>query len=165
MKIGNNFTGFNISAKGLRVQRKKMNLIAENISNADSVRDSEGNPYKRKYLLVNEVEGGSSSTTIDKGKTLKLAGSSNIHIQKPFNDNRVKMSKENMNFNVKEDETTGEVVYMPDHPDADEEGYVEMSNVNVINEMVDMISATRNYEANLTALNASKQMIKDALEI
>lgn len=54
---------------------------------------------------------------------------------------------------------------MPEHPDADEKGYVQMSNVNVLNEMVDMIAATRSYEANLTALNSSKQMIKDSLEI
>jgi flagellar basal-body rod protein FlgC len=59
----------------------------------------------------------------------------------------------------------GELIYMPDHPDADQNGYVKMSNVNVINEMVDMIAASRSYEANLTAFNSSKQMAKDSLDI
>ena len=68
-------------------------------------------------------------------------------------------------INVVEDKTEGDWVHMPEHPDANEEGYVELSNVNVINEMIDMIAATRSYEANLTAFNASKQMAKDALEI
>ena len=70
-----------------------------------------------------------------------------------------------LNIEVEEDSSTGELIFMPNHPDADENGYVESSNVNVINEMVEMIEATRNYEANLKALNASKEMIKDSLEI
>ena len=63
------------------------------------------------------------------------------------------------------DQKTGDIVYMPDHPNANKDGYVEMSNVSVINEMVDMIAATRSYEANLQALNSAKQMAKDSLEI
>jgi len=70
-----------------------------------------------------------------------------------------------MKVETVEDNTEGEKLFMPNHPDADENGYVEMSNVNIITEMVDMISATRSYEANLTAMNSSKQMAKDSLEI
>ena len=64
-----------------------------------------------------------------------------------------------------EDKAHGELVYMPDHPDANAEGYVELPNVNVINEMVDMIAASRSFEANLTAFNSAKQIAKDSLEI
>ncbi|GJQ63616.1 MAG: flagellar basal-body rod protein FlgC [Melioribacteraceae bacterium] len=165
MKVGNNFSGFNISAKGMRVQRKKMNLIAENIANADTVRDSNGDPYRRKYLMVNEIEGLNSNASNTPGKVLRLAGSGETHIQNPFLNSEVKQNEDRLIFNVQEDNSEGEVVYMPDHPDADEEGYVEMSNVNIINEMVEMIAATRSYEANLTAIQSSKQMNKDALEI
>jgi len=66
---------------------------------------------------------------------------------------------------VLEDQVQGERIFMPNHPDADDKGFVEMSNVNIITEMVEMISATRSYEANLTALNSAKQMAKDSLEI
>ena len=74
---------------------------------------------------------------------------------------------DNINFNAMEnvDNSEGELVYMPDHPDANEDGYVHMPNVNVITEMVDMISASRSFEANLTAFNAAKQIAKDSLEI
>jgi len=70
-----------------------------------------------------------------------------------------------LEFNVNDDTTQGDIVYMPEHPDANQDGYVQLSNINTINEMVDMIAATRSYEANLTAFNSSKQMAKDSLEI
>lgn len=73
--------------------------------------------------------------------------------------------KNGLEFNVNDDTTQGDIVYMPEHPDANQDGYVQLSNINTINEMVDMIAATRSYEANLTAFNSSKQMAKDSLEI
>ena len=75
--------------------------------------------------------------------------------------------EEKINFEATEytDNEKGELVYMPDHPDANKDGYVEMPNVNVVTEMVDMISASRSFEANLTAFNAAKQIAKDSLEI
>lgn len=166
MKVGSNLSGFDISAKGLRVQRKKMNLIAENIANADTVRDANGDPYRRKFLTVSEIEGmNGNRNQLKPDKVLRLAGSENPHIQTPFLNNDIKQDEDKMLFNVQVDNKEGEVVFMPDHPDADEDGYVEMSNVNIIEEMVEMISATRSYEANLTAIQSSKQMNKDALEI
>lgn len=166
MKIGNNLSGFDISAKGLRVQRKKMNLIAENIANADTVRDANGDPYRRKFLTVNEIGGKEGVSEVENPrKLLKLAGNTGEHIQAPFVNNKGKGEDGKLVFDVQTDDSKGEVVYMPDHPDADQDGYVEMSNVNIINEMVEMIAATRSYEANLTAIQSSKQMNKDALEI
>jgi len=165
MKIGDNLPGFNISAKGLSIQREKMNIIAENIANSDTIRDGSGQPYKRKFVTV-EQKNDALQFTGSQQSTIKLNTTKEDHISSSavlFDE--VMNGTDNLNAVENEDQSKGEVVYMPDHPYADENGYVEMSNVNIITEMVEMIAATRSYEANLTALNASKQIAKDSLEI
>lgn len=166
MKIANNFPGFNISAKGLSIQRKKMNVIAENIANAD-VRNANGIPYKRKFLTVIQKQDPFQFQGIPPQSKLQLNTTDKDHISiSPeisldnfANDDSSLVSEQ------QQDNSPGELVYDPDNPYANEKGYVENSNVNIINEMVQMIAATRSYEANLTALNSSKQMAKDSLEI
>ena len=166
MKIGGNFSGFDISAQGLSVQRKKMNLIAENIANADTTRTADGQPYKRKFLSVQENQDQFGNNLIDAGRTIRLNTTSNEHISNPAGTPiQANGTEDGLNVNENTDQSEGEVVYMPDSPDADENGYVQMSNVNIITEMVDMIAASRSYEANLTALNSSKQIAKDSMEI
>lgn len=165
MKTNLNF-GFDISAKGMSIQRKKMNIIAENIANAETTRTAKGEPYKKKFLEVIQNESMASSTLNMEGK-MKLNVSSSNHIESPQSLNIVASNNPSgkLGYNELVDNTPGEMVYMPDHPDADDKGYVQMSNVNVVNEMVDMIAASRGYEANSTALSASKQIAKDSLEI
>lgn len=139
MKIGNNLTGFKMSAQGLSIQRKKMNLIAENIANAENTRTAEGKPYQRKYMVVSNE-------------------TNQMFAKNDASDNQLKVE-------VLKDNKEGEMIFMPNHPDADAKGYVQMSNVNVVQEMVEMIAASRSYEANITALDASKEMAKNSLEI
>ncbi len=166
MKIGKIFSGFDISAKGLSIQRKKMNLISENIANADNVRNANGQPYQRRYLQVSEIGGQKFSNIMSGEQNVRLEVTNPDHIKFPNNQMPNNMPNgENVNMNELVDKSQGELVYMPDSPYANEKGYVQMSNVNIVNEMVDMISATRGYEANLTALNSSKQMAKDSLDI
>lgn len=166
MKIGGDFGALSISAKGLSLQRKKMNLIAENIANADMIRTEDGKPYQRKYLDVTQSQNPFSHNLMVEGNKLQMSVSNDNHIRGISVEQPGEINSRN-SLQVKEmtDNKTGEVLFMPDHPDADENGYVTMSNVNVISEMVDMIAATRSYEANLTAFNSSKQMAKDSLEI
>ena len=165
MKIGNSFFGFDISARGLSIQRKKMNLIAENLANGNSVRTEDGQPIKRKVLNVVQKNSNFSEQMRDISNTIKMNTTNPNHISRPIENSASNQNNSDMKISVEEDKTPGDVVYMPEHPNADENGYVEMSNINTINEMIDMIAATRSYEANLTALNSSKQMIKDSLEI
>ncbi len=166
MKINSQFPGFNISAKGLSIQRKRMNLIAENIANADITRTSDGGPYKRKFLTVTAKQNSFGNNLMQEGNNLKLNTTNSAHIPltatTPVNNKNGQFS-----FDFKEvvDQTPGDIVYMPGNPNANSDGYVQESNVNIVNEMIDMISASRSYEANLTALNSSKQMAKDSLEI
>lgn len=166
MKISGNLPGFNISAMGLSVQRKKMNIIAENIANMDTTRTDDGQPYQRKYLSVKQKPGYGGSGMEVLNPTLSMSKTNELHMENPkIKEMSPFESNTGLTADVMKDERQGEVQYIPDHPDADENGYVHMSNVNVVSEMVEMISATRSFEANITALNSSKQMAKDALEI
>ena len=165
MKIGNNFFGFGISSNGLSVQRKKMNLIAENLANGNTVRTEDGKPVNRKILSVTEKKNVFKNFFDDLKQTIGLSTSNPNHISKPMQFEMTGKTQGNLKFNVQEDTSSGDIVYMPEHPNADKNGYVQLSNINTITEMIDMIAATRSYEANLTAFNSSKQMAKDSLEI
>ena len=136
------FSGLNVSADGLSAQRKRMNAIASNIANAETTRTEEGGPYVRKMVLMKEQMQGTFSSLLQKQSDTTGVTTEETTDKTPF-----------------------KMVYDPSHPDANPEGYVEMPNVNVVSEMVDMISATRSYEANVTAINAAKTMAKDSLEI
>lgn len=164
MKINPNFSAFSLSAKGMGTQKKKMDLVAENIANTDTTRTKDGTVYKRKYLVVQEDKSFNNNLRLEKGK-LNLEVSEPGHIALPQTITINGQKKDEMNSEVISDKSRGELVYMPDHPDANKNGYVQMPNVNVVTEMVDMIAASRSYEANLTAFNASKQIAKDALQI
>ncbi len=167
MKISGSFFGLNFSSRGMSIQRKKMDLISQNIANADAVRTETGEAYKRKTLKVQADQNEFAQNLSVEGQTIRLNTTNKNHLPIVALPREVNISGDNAQVivNELEDQKPGELVYMPDHPDADEKGYVQISNVNVINEMVDMIAATRSYEANLQALNSAKQMIKDSLEI
>ncbi|MCA0754030.1 flagellar basal body rod protein FlgC [Paenibacillus sp. N4] len=143
-------TGFDISASALTAQRFRMDVISSNIANAETTRGSFVNgqfqPYKRKMVVVEPMQPSFSSI---------LAG----QINGGSAAQGVKVTA------IKEDQSPNKLVYNPTHPDADANGYVNMPNVDVTKEMVDMIAASRSYEANVTALNATKAMFVKALEI
>ncbi len=164
MKINPNFSAFEISAKGMGAQKKRMGLVAQNIANTDTTRTKDGTPYKRKYLVVQQSKSFNRNLRLETG-TLQLLSNSPEHITSPQIIVQDRNNDTNIKTEVVSDSSPGELVYMPDHPDANKDGYVQMPNVNVITEMVEMIAASRSYEANLTAFNASKQIAKDALQI
>lgn len=140
------FSGMDISASGMTAQRTRLDIISENIANVNSTRDADGNIYKRKSVIFNEKDYPSFHET--------LLGTSG------YVGKGVKITEI-----IEDDETECRMVYDPSHPDADENGYVTYPNVNTVTEMTDMIDASRSYEANVTAFNASKNMQLKALEI
>ena len=144
------FQSINTSASALTAQRVRMDVISSNMANMDTTRgelvDGEWQPYRRK-MVVTQPQGSQFSSLLN-----KAMGSSE-------NSNGVKVTE------IVEDETPFELVYDPEHPDANDEGYVAMPNVDPLKEMVDLISSTRSYEANVTTLNAAKNMYMKALEI
>ena len=144
------FSAFNINASGLTAQRYRMDVISENVANASTTRTADGTPYRRKVVTFEE-KGGQTAFSRVLGKAAYSHG---------YSGQGVKAS------GVYEDhETEMNMVYDPSHPDADENGYVTYPNVNIITEMTNMIDASRAYEANSTAFNASKSMVLQGLEI
>lgn len=125
MKIGDNFSGFGISSKGLSIQRKKMNLIAENLANGNTVRTEDGKPINRKILNVKQKETPFNTSFNDIKSSIQLSTTNSNHISNPSTF-EFKTSQDNgLEFNVKEDTKQGDIVYMPEHPDANEDGYVQ----------------------------------------
>lgn len=143
------FNSINISSSGLTAERTRMDTISKNIANANTTRTSSGSPYRRQMVVFQENNKSSFSDY------LSLYSNKNGLSDK----DGVKISS------IVEDKSPFKKVYDPGHPDANEEGYVNMPNVDIVKEMVDMISATRGYEANITSINSSKTMAMKALNI
>jgi len=144
-----NLGGFNVSASALTAQRLRMDVISSNIANAETTRagfvDGRFVPYRRKEVVFAPAQ-PKFRDLLDE----RLNAGSAQGVQATA---------------IREDSTPFKQVYNPAHPDADENGMVYMPNVDILREMVDMISASRSYEANVTALNASKAMFMKSLEI
>jgi flagellar basal-body rod protein FlgC len=137
----------NISASGLTAEKLRMDVISKNIANANTTRTADGTPYRRQVAVFQEGDRQMSFSDYlsDASRSFIASG--------------VKVT------GIAEDKSPFKSVYDPGHPDADENGYVKMPNVDIMTEMVNMISASRGYEANVTAINSTKSMAMKALEI
>jgi flagellar basal-body rod protein FlgC len=144
------FDAINISGSGLSAERLRMDVTAENLANAQSTRGADGQPYRRKEVVLQQADGfgdalraasatGSGSTGAP-ARGVQVAG-------------------------IAEDQSPNRQVYDPGHPDANPQGYVEMPNVDPVTEMVDLISASRAYEANVTAMQTAKSMFSKTLDL
>lgn len=138
----------NISGSGLTAQKLRMNVIAQNIANASTTRTENGQPYRRKLVVLQAKDGAQFQNSLNQAIINKNANPGGVEVD------AVVESTEDL-----------KPVYDPDNPDANADGYVMMPNVDMTEEMIDMISASRSYEANLTAFNAVKMMASKALEI
>lgn len=141
-------SSLNISGSALTAQKLRMDVIAQNISNAQTTRTENGEPYRRKLVVFQENDNQSkfeNMLTDAQEKTQYTGG--------------VKVAS------IVEDQSDLKPVYDPSNPDANENGYVMMPNVDTAKEMIDMISSTRSYEANVTAFNSIKSMAEKALDI
>lgn len=146
------FNALNTSASALTAQRFRMDVISSNIANAETTRatmneEGEYEPYRRKMVALEPNQNQFKSF---------LHKATHIHSNGPTG---VKVSK------IVDDQEPFRLQYNPNHPDADESGYVHLPNVDPLKEMVDLMGATRSYEANITSLNATKSMLMKALEI
>lgn len=136
----------NISGSGMTAQQYRMEIVAQNLANASTTRTEEGGPYRRKLVLLSEIGGQS-----DFASTLRVASgvaAGGVRVSAVVDDND--------DFKVE---------YDPSHPDANEDGYVQLPNVDTMEEMIDIMSASRLFESNVTAFNAMKSMASKALEI
>ena len=155
-----------ISSQGLQVQRRRMNAVAQNIANAETTRTADGGPYRRKRVVVDEqkVKGTFNSMLGKAGMRLAKTNSRHISGKQISTSERVELPSVSAK-EVVDPESRHRLEFDPSHPDADADGYVRMPDIDVVTEMVDMMAATRAYEANTVAISAAKKMAKDALEI
>ncbi len=146
------FSSLNASSSALTAQRLRMDVISSNIANAQTTRatvneNGEWQPYRRKMVNI-EPKGQSFQSYLSHAKGETSSPGEGVRVTE-----------------IQEDDEPFKMVFNPNHPDANEDGYVAMPNVDPLKEMVDLMSATRSYEANVTAVNASKSMLMKALEI
>ncbi len=142
------FSAFDINATGMTAERFRMDIIAQNVANANTTRTEDGTPYRRKVVLFEEKNSQTPFHQILQKERDRYSGSG------------VKVT------GVYEDRwTEGNLVYDPSHPDADENGYVMYPNVSIITEMTNLIDASRAYQANATAFDASKSIATTGLDL
>lgn len=145
------FDALNVSATGLTAQQLRMDTISQNIANVNTTRDENGNVYRRKTVVFAEK----GKTAFDKAIAMHFSNRST-----ELNGEGVKVTA------IVEDHVDSlKMVYDPAHPDANEDGYVSYPNVNTVTEMTNLIDASRSYEANITAFNATKNMLLKGLEL
>lgn len=143
------FDAFDVSASGLTAERLRMDVTAENLANAQTTRGANGEPYRRKEVVLQEVPQGGFGASL-------AAAMGSQGTERPGG---VEVA------GIVEDQTPFKTIYDPGHPDADAQGYVRMPNVDTVSEMVDLISASRAYEANVTAMQTAKQMFSKTLDL
>jgi len=155
-----------VSARGLSVQRTKMNVVAENIANAETTRTKEGGPYKRQRVVVEEDKiPGSFKSQLNQA-SIRMASTNEKHLSgKSLRIGETTGISASEAEVINDPDSKSRIVYDPSHPDANEEGYVEMPDIEIVNEMVDMMAASRGYEANTVAISTAKDMAKNALDI
>ncbi len=142
------FSAFNINASGMSAQRYRMDVISENVANANTTRTADGTPYRRKVVYFEEKPGQNTFSSCLHQAT-KSYGGQGVKVTGVYEDNSTELK----------------MVYDPSHPDANEDGYVFYPNVDIVTEMTNMIDASRAYEANATAFSAAKSMALQGLQI
>ena len=140
------FDSLDVSASALTAERLRMNVTAENLANAQTTRGTDGQPYRRKEVVLQEAAGGGFGATLASAMGGARPGGVEV-------------------AGIVEDASNFKTVYDPGHPDADAKGYVKMPNVDTVAEMVDLISASRAYEANVTAMQTAKAMFTKTFDI
>ena len=143
------FDGLDVSATGLTAQRLRMDVTAENLANAQTTRGANGKPYQRKDVILEEIpQSGFGAQLSSAMGTGTGGGAGGVQVA-----------------GIVADRSPGKLVYDPGNPDANAQGYVRMPNVDTVSEMVDLIDASRAYEANVTAMQSTKQMLAKTLDL
>ncbi len=164
MPIDSLFSSLQISASGLTANRRWMDAIAENLANAQTTKTDQGGPYRRKIATFQEVSAQILASEPPDNKRIELTNTHSAHIRDNFGS-KTSAQSGSVEAQLAEDNSGFKWIYDPTHPDANAEGYVAYPNVEVVREMVDLITASRAYEANVTAMSAAKAMHKKAIEI
>lgn len=153
-------SSLDIAGSGMTAQKKRLDIISENISNRETTRTDDGGPYRRKLSVFREIDSGKFTRVFNERMTLLNDAASRMRARTSDKGIGGVMVSE-----IIEDQSEFIPVYDPNHPDANEEGYVMMPNVDNTVEMIDAMAASRSYSANIAAFEAIKDMAMKALEI
>lgn len=164
--MGGIFRAIEVSGTGMTLQRKKMDAVAQNIANAESTRSETGGAYRRKRVVVAEAAERAPFRTIMSRARSELVMTDARHLPGKIRQRQEDSEISRVGGMEIEDPTSeGRMIYDPNHPDADEAGMVMMPDIDIVTEMVDMMAASRAYEANTMAILTTKEMAKNAMEI
>lgn len=158
----NIFSTLNIAGQGMNIQRKRLTAIANNIANANTTVGEDGNPYQREVVISKSNQ--KKNFTSELANQINLVRTNENHSPNsyiPLTD----MEKNSVNGEIVKDGNPARLVYDPGHPDADTEGYVHYPDINIVTEMVDMITAQRGFEANTQMISTAKNLARFSLEI
>lgn len=163
------FNSMQINHSGLSLERLKMDVISTNMANVNTTRTEDGGPYLKKEVLFTESM-KAANTSVNRENNIGLKGADSSDGSRSMGAKAFNLGNRRKSSGVKvvgigESEEGLRETYDPDHPDSDEEGYVTLPNVNMVDEMISLINVQRTYEANVTALTTSKNLLKKALEI
>lgn len=141
------FDAMNVSASGLSAERTRMDVTAANLANAQTTRGPDGQPYRRKEVVLQSQDASFAGVLSRVGGNVRSTGAG-VRVAEVF-----------------EDPTPNRRVYDPGHPDANAEGYIELPSINPVTEMVDLIASSRAYEANVTAMQTAKSMFTKSIDL
>ena len=163
MAVEGIFSAFQTTLRGLRTEMKKLESISENVANSERAPEKNGKIYKRKVVL-SKGSNGRNPLEFEQQMNLKLRENGHKHFSTFSEQDKIKQNRNKEFLEVVE--LDGEkLVYNPAHPRANAEGYVRMPNINMVEEMVDLMAASRAYEANINVMSAGKKMAQDTLKI
>lgn len=158
----NIFSSFNISGQGMSVQRLRLSAVARNIANANTTKADDGMPYKREVVVVRDIKDSPFEKSMH--ATLQLDKTNVGHSGSAIN-NGLENENEVLRARTVKDNSAPRMVYDPNHPDSNADGYVQIPDINIVTEMVEMISAQRAFQANAQVVDAAKNLARYSLEI
>jgi flagellar basal-body rod protein FlgC len=158
----NIFASFDISGQGMSVQRMRLSATANNIANINTTKGELGLPYQREVVIVRAIPNSPFDTALN--QQIALTKTSDDHAPNAF-PGTYPPDYSVLNAKTAKDNSLPRLVYDPSHPDADGSGYVKYPNINIVTEMVEMISAQRAFQANTSVIQAAKNIARDALDI
>lgn len=158
----NIFSSFNISGQGMSVQRLRLSAVARNIANANTIKADDGLPYKREVVVVRDIKDSPFEKSMN--ATLQLDKTNAGHSGAAMN-NGLEGDDDVLRARTVKDNSAPRMVFDPNHPDANPDGYVQMPDINIVTEMVEMISAQRAFQANAQVVDAAKNLARYSLEI
>lgn len=158
----NIFASFDISGQGMSVQRMRLSAVAKNIANLNTTKDTHGGPYQRDVVVVRAIQGSPFEGELQDQIAMRRTSPEHAPNAMP---GTYPPNYDVLQARTVKDSSPPRLVYDPEHPDADDDGYVKMPNINIVTEMVEMITAQRSFEANTGVVDSAKNLARYSLEI